>query len=185
MIEGGWSPATGAPRGPLAGLPAAYARPSTAANAGLGQLLWAKAASLTPAGAKGKKAAAGAAAATETPGAGGGTAPPAAGGGTPATGAAPVAFDFKADWEVYFYGLLYMEFALNQLPFVPDSRKDAHMQWPRGVSNARPSRPRASDMCACLSNCITVHVFHFQFSVRPFSAPAVARTPITAHSRRG
>lgn len=56
MIEGGWSPATGAPRGPLAGLPAAYARPSTAANAGLGQLLWAKAASLTPAGAKGKKA---------------------------------------------------------------------------------------------------------------------------------
>ena len=58
MIEGGWSPATGAPRGPLAGLPAAYARPSTAANAGLGQLLWAKAASLTPAGAKGKKAAA-------------------------------------------------------------------------------------------------------------------------------
>ena len=96
-----------------------------------------------------------------------------------------IAFDFKADWEVYLYGLLYMEFALNQLPFVPDSRKDAHMQWPRGVSNARPSRPRASDMCACLSNCITVHVFHFQFSVRPFSAPAVARTPITAHSRRG
>ena len=86
MIEGGWSPATGAPRGPLAGLPAAYARPSTAANAGLGQLLWAKAAGLTPAGAKGKKAAAGTAAATKTPGAGGGTAPPAAGGGTPATG---------------------------------------------------------------------------------------------------
>ena len=35
------------------------------------------------------------------------------------------------DWELYFYGLLYMKFALNQLPFVPDSRKDAHMQWPR------------------------------------------------------